>query len=169
MKPEINAAWFSADLYLMIFALIWAFLLVWEFIKSSQNVSFPCCLSFSQNAYGVYFSKAAGNSIILGTESLLSNLVDTGQWVWKLLDETFRESCTNKCKNVIAIKAFSKRTYFIFLCSVLCTGKYNKEILRNKLDCWLRLRGLRGKNNNKRFPGSWKHFGKQWPLQIFTG
>lgn len=47
----------------------------------SQNMSFHCCLSFSQNAYRVYFSKATENSIVLETTSPLSNLVDIGQWV----------------------------------------------------------------------------------------
>lgn len=144
----------------------------------SQNVSFHCCLSFSQNAYGFYFSKATENSIIFETTSLLSNLVDIGQRVWKLLDKTFRESYTNKCKNIIAIKnrlkVFSKKSILSFYVQFHAQGNiwqldpYNKETLRNKSDCCLRLNSLRGENNNTRFPSGWNRFGKHWPLQIFT-
>lgn len=99
----------------------------------SQNVSFHCCISFSQNAYGVYFSKATENSIILETTSLLSKLLDTGQWVLKLLDEAFRQSYTNKCTNIIAIKnrpeVFPKKLFYLFMFSCMHREIYDSWIL----------------------------------------
>lgn len=45
---------------------------------------------------GSYFYNTTENSIIFDTSDLLSNLVDTGQWVQKLLVKTFRQSHADK-------------------------------------------------------------------------
>lgn len=115
---------------------------------------------------GSYFYNTTENSIIFDTSALLSNLVDTGQWVQKLFDKTFRQSHTDQTKenNIISIKQQAKNIFtiifylfmFSFMHREICdTGiLYYKEILRNKSDCCLRLKNFRGKNNNTRFPSS---------------
>lgn len=134
-------------------------------------------VSLSQHGYGVLFLQYYREFNYLWYFHLLSDLVDTGHWVQKLLDKIFRQSYTDQTNAKILFLLKNAKIHINFLSFYVSSHAQrnswhldpdNKQILMNKSDCYSRLKNFRGRHNNTRFPSSWNCFGKHWPLKIFT-